>query len=97
MVYFFPTQLEAKGLQAFAKDRAYPQAIIRYATAELCDAGCDLRVCRWNNGYLDRSKPPRLRSFADYRPICEWRKGETVKEVTAREGFPILVPFEVIA
>ena len=96
MVFLFTTAAQAQALRAYAKDQAFPQAIIGFRTTELLAAGCDIRVCRWNNGYLDRSRPPRLRTFADYRPAGEWRRGDSVKEVVVVGGIPAQVPFETM-
>ena len=62
----------------------------------MIEAGCKLRVCKWNNGYPDRSKPIRLRSFSDYRPVEDWRLGDKVQEVTAFDRVPAGVPFEIV-
>ena len=56
-----------------------------------------MRLCRWNNGFPDRAKPPRIRTIDDYRPAVGWRKGDVCKEVTVAGGIPPSVPFEVLS
>ena len=96
MVFLFTTLTKAQGLQAHHFDREFSQTIIRCRTTELLGAGRDIRVCRWNNGYLDRSRPPRLRTFADYLPVSEWQKIDKVQEVAVVDGIPAPVSFEVV-
>ena len=97
MVFLFATPAKALALQTYAVDQAVAQTVICFRTAKVAAAGANLRVCRWNNGFLDRSKVPRLRTFDDYRPISEWRKGDIIQEVTATDGISARVGFEIIA
>ncbi|MBP0446380.1 hypothetical protein J8J14_16520 [Roseomonas sp. SSH11] len=97
-VFFFPTEADARRLQASPKDKGQNQAILRFETAALLQAGVTLLTCRWNNGYLDRDPPERrrLRGFADYRPAHLWRRGENLGEITAQGGTPPGLPFAII-
>jgi hypothetical protein len=97
MVFLFPSLSHAAHLKSAPADAAIDQVILRFSVASLIEAGCDLRVCRWNNGYPDRSRPPRLRTFGDYRPIADWSPGDTVQEVTIAGVIPTSVPFEVVS
>ena len=96
MVFVFETLSDAHGLIAARDDVGVDQVVIQFSTEHILAAGCDLRLCRWNNGFLDRSKPPRLRSFDDYTPAAAWRKGHRAREVTVAGGIPASVPFAVV-
>ena len=71
--------------------------ILRYDTAAVLAAGMALRVCRFNNGYIDRSPvaTARRRGFEDYRAAAEWA-GTPVREVAAPGGIPAEVGFAVL-
>ena len=97
MVFLFPFLEKAERLRGSPADAAIDQVILRFRTASLIEAGCLLRICRWNNGYPDRSRPPRLRTFSDYRPIEDWRPGDAVQEATVAGPVPASVPFEVVS
>ena len=96
MAFLSASLREAERLMRAPADAGIDQVILRYGSEQLMEAGCDLRLCRWNNGFLDRSKPPRQRGIADYTPAADWRKGDTVREVTVAGGIPVCVPFEVV-
>jgi hypothetical protein len=95
-VFLFPSLQEAAKLSNYPKDTGVDQVILQFSTDTLIQAGCDIRVCRWNNGFPDRSRPLRLREFSDYRPVTAWRRGDKVKEVTIRRSIPANVPFEIV-
>ncbi|MFC7689686.1 DUF7002 family protein [Paeniroseomonas aquatica] len=84
-VFLFPTEAAAWRLRAAEPGR--DQAVLAAPTAALLEAGCDLRLCRFNNGYVDRSPPGRrrLRGFADYRPVADWRAGPAPAGAAPRE------------
>jgi hypothetical protein len=88
MVFLFPSLKDAEGLRRSPVDAAVDQVILRFRSAALIDAGCALRLCRWNNGFPDRTRPPRQRSYDDYRLAQEWRRGDTVREVTIAGEMP---------
>ena len=96
MVFFFPRLREAETLKGAKSEEGIEQVVLAFRTSSLIEAGCKLRVCKWNNGYPDRSKPIRLRSFSDYRPVEDWRLGDKVQEVTAFDRVPAGVPFEIV-
>ena len=99
MVFFFATHEQAERLRASSRDADRDQVVLRFSTAALAEAGCALLVCRWNNGYLDRTAPERrrLRAFGDYRPVAAWRPHDPVGEITAWGGVPPGLPFEVLS
>lgn len=97
MAFLFPSIKAAARLRGFPADTELDQVIVAFETAALVEAGCDVRFCRWNNGFPDRQRPPRLRSASDYRPIAEWRRGDVVAEVVATEPVPADVPFQVVS
>ncbi len=96
MAFLFASLANAERLRSAGVDRHIDQVIIRWDTDTLVRAGADLRCCRWNNGFLDRSNPVRVRSVDDYRPVSLWKKGDVVQEVTVAGGIPAGVPFEVV-
>ncbi len=96
MVFLFPSLKDAEGLRRSPVDAAVDQVILRFRSAALIDAGCALRLCRWNNGFPDRTRPHRQRSYDDYRLAQEWRRGDTVREVTIAGEMPANIHFEVI-
>ena len=96
MVFLFPSRSAAEQLRSAPVDSGVDQVILSFETLLLVRAGCDLRVCRWNNGYPDRSRPPRRRAFSDYRPITEWKRGDKVQEVIITDRIPTSVTFEVV-
>lgn len=95
MVFLSPSMKDAEGLRRFPRDEAVDQVILGFETSRLLEAGCALRTCAWNNGYPDRANPPRIRAYADYRPISDWRPGDKVREVTIAGPVPDHVPFEI--
>ena len=96
MVFLSASSAEAERLMSAPADAQVEQVMLRCSTGQLLQAGCELRLCRWNNGFLDRSKPPRQRGFADYTLAGDWRKGDAVREITVVGGIPASVPFEVV-
>ncbi len=96
MVFLFASLAEAERLMSAPADAEVHQVILRCSTRRLLQAGCELRLCRWNNGFLDRSSPPRQRAFADYTLAADWRKGDVVREITVVGGIPTAVPFDVV-
>ena len=96
MVFLFPSLDAARALTKSPRDEAVEQIILRFETDELLKAGCELKTCRWNNGYPDRSKPARLRTFEDYRPATQWRRGDVCREITVLGAIPSQVPFNVV-
>ena len=96
MVFLFPSLKDAERLRAFAADAGIEQVVLRFETGALLEAGCALHVCRWNNGYPDRRRPPRLRTKADYRPIADWCRGDLVREATVAGPIPPSVPFATL-
>lgn len=95
-VFLFASLTEAKRLMSAPADAGVDQIILRCSTERILQAGCELRLCRWNNGFLDRSRPPRQRTFADYTLAADWRRGDVVREITAVGSIPASVLFEVI-
>lgn len=73
------------------------QVVLAWATAPLVDACLDIRVCRYNNGYIDRSPraTARKRTYSDYESAARW-SGTPVKEVVVMGGIPPTVRFEVL-
>jgi hypothetical protein len=97
MVFLFPSLEKAQNLKHSPADAAVDQVILRFRSASLIEAGCDVRFCRWNNGYPDRSRPPRLRTVSDYRPVTDWSLGDKVQEVTVAGPIPTSVPCDVVS
>ncbi len=96
MVFLFPSWTAAERLRCWRGDVGLDQVVLRYPTAALIEAGCELRVCRYNNGFPDRQKVRRLRLFSDYRPIAEWRRGDPIKEITVAGAIPPGVAFDIV-
>jgi hypothetical protein len=96
LVFLFPSLQDAAKLRNYPKDTGVDQLILKFSTVTLIQAGCDIRVCRWNNGFPDRSRPLRLREFSDYRPVTKWQRGDKVKEVTITHSIQASVPFEIV-
>ncbi|TPG41912.1 hypothetical protein EAH89_28340 [Roseomonas nepalensis] len=96
MVFLFASEADARRLAASPRDAGEDQAVLRFETAALLEAGCALLTCRWNNGYLDRAPAARrrLRAYDDYRPAALWRRGEPLGEITAFGGIPAGIPFD---
>jgi hypothetical protein len=97
MVFLFPSLKNAESFYCYPLDVEIDQVILEFDTSSLVDANCDLRVCKWNNGFPDRTRPPRCRGYTDYRPIEEWHRGDKVKEVTVTGLIPADVPFRVLS
>ncbi len=96
MVFLFASAREAERLKASPADAGIEQVVLSWRTASLIEHGSDLRVCRWNNGYPDRSRPKRMRTYDDYRPIAQWQRGDKVQEVTVSGGIPPDIPFTLL-
>jgi hypothetical protein len=96
MVFFFPSLAEAEGLKAFPTDRLVKQVVLAYSSAELLQAGCDLRFSRWNSGFPDRARPPRLRSYTDFKPVDAVQTRKDVREVTVVGCVPTSVRFNIV-
>ena len=96
MAFLFGREAEARRFMGAEPGRA--QVILRYETAAVLAAGVALRVCRFNNGYIDRSPvaTARRRRFDDYRAVAEWA-GTPVREVAAPGGIPAGVGFAVLS
>ncbi len=73
------------------------QVVLAFATAALVAARLDLRVCRYNNGYIDRSPraSARRRGFGDYEAAEGW-SGTPVKEVAVVGAIPQSIHFSVL-
>lgn len=84
-VFLFPSEAAAWRLHDAEPGR--DQAVLAAPTAALLEAGCELRFCRFNNGFIDRSPPDRrrLRAFTDFRPIAEWQAGPAAGRAALRE------------
>lgn len=95
-VFLCPTRAAALALRRAEPGR--DQVILACTTAALTEAGCVLRFCAFNNGYVDRSPAHRrrLRSHADYRPVSAWAPGTPIREVVIQEAIPVAVRFEPI-
>lgn len=96
MAFLFPTVREAQALMAAPADRGVAQTILRFRTEDVLAQHDDLRVCRWNNGFADRSRPPRIKRYEDYVPATAWTGGP-IREVVAPGGVSAAVGFEVVA
>lgn len=94
-VFLCPTRTEAMRLLRAEPSRA--QTIIAFTRSSLLEAGCALRFCPFNNGYIDRSPihRRRLRHFKDYRQINTWRPGTPIREIVTEGGIPKTVRFDV--
>lgn len=92
MVFLFVTETAARGFRGAEPGR--DQVVIAWERAALEAAGCDLRGCRFNNGYIDRSPAAkrRLRGPADYLPLAGWT-GAAPREVAVMGGIPPGLPF----
>lgn len=97
MVFLFPSAEAAERLRGFPADAGLEQVVISFEAVTLLRRGCDVRFCRWNNGFPDRRRPPRLRTASDYRPIADWYRGDIVAEVTIAGSIPAGVPFDVFS
>ncbi len=95
MVFFSPSLADARRLRAFPLDARIDQVILEVRSAALIEAGCALRLCRWNNGFPDRTVPLRQRGYDDYRPVGGWRRGDVVREVTVEGDIPAGVRFRL--
>ena len=95
-VFLCPSRAAALVLRRAEPDR--DQVLLACATAALMEAGCALRFCTFNNGYIDRSPAHRrrLRSHADYRPVSAWAPGTPVREVAIKGAIPLAVRFEAV-
>jgi hypothetical protein len=93
LVFLFAEEAVARRLMA---SESPEQAILGFRTEHLLDIA-DVRVCRFNNGYIDRRplSDPRLRTFNDYQPAAEW-KGTPVAEVVVAGAIPPEVAFSVL-
>ena len=93
LVFLFPTEAAARRLAA---SEAAEQSILRFHTHDLLQA-CTLRVCRFNNGYIDRRKrtDPRLRHFSNYVPSTDWT-GTPIAEIVVQDSIPPGIPFTVL-
>lgn len=96
MVFLFPSVDAAERLRGFPADAEFDQVIVALETVALVEAGLEVRVCRWNNGFPDRQRPTRLRAATDYRCLAEWRRGDTVSEVVVRGAIPAGIRFETV-
>ena len=92
MVFLFVRETAARRFRA--AEPARDQVLIVFDRAALEAAGCLLRGCRFNNGYLDRlpAARRRLRGPADYQPLAGWT-GPAPREVAIPGGIPAGIPF----
>ena len=92
---FFVTH-EARAIRLRDYDRDQDQIILFWCTRALLDAGLDLRVCRYNNGMVDRSPPGRrrLRAPSDYVPLSRYAGGP-ISEVAVPNAIPGSLDFTV--
>ena len=104
LAFFFGTETAARRLRD-AGDRGKgakpPQAILAFDTAAVLTAAREreVRLCAFNNGFLDRSAPGegrRLRHRGDYRPLEAWRAGERPAEIAIGWGLPPGINFELL-
>lgn len=95
MVFLFPKLDAAERLRDYPADAEFDQLIVAFETDELVEAGCDIRICRWNNGFPDRQRPPRIRAASDYRSVAEWHRDDIVSEVVVAGAIPAGIPFEI--
>ncbi|MBR0654086.1 DUF7002 family protein [Plastoroseomonas arctica] len=94
-VFLFPTRKAA--LDLLRAEPARAQTIIAFTTSALRQAGCVLRFCRFNNGFIDRSPPDgrRLRHYEDYRLTDGWAPRTPIHEIVIEGGIPPTVRFDV--
>jgi hypothetical protein len=102
LVFFFGAEAPARRLRD-AGDRGKgakpPQAVLAFDTAAVLAAGCEVLLCAFNNGFLDRSAPGpgrRRRRHDDYRPVERWRRGDRPAEIAVPGALPLSVSFDVI-
>ena len=101
-VFFFGTEAAARRLRdagGRGKGAKPPQAILAFDTAAVLDAGCEVLLCAFNNGFLDRSAPGsarRLRRYGDYRPLERWRGGDRPAEIAIARELPAHINFELL-
>ena len=101
LVFFFGAEAAARRLRD-AGDRGKgakpPQAVLAFDTAAVLAAGCEVLLCAFNNGFLDRSSPSarRRRRYEDYRPLDAWRRGDRPAEVTVPWELPPGTAFEAL-
>jgi hypothetical protein len=93
MVFLFASRSRACRLQQAEPTRT--QVVLEWRTHEVLAHAREVRVCRYNNGTIDRLPPARrrLRSFADYVPIGEWCLREKFNEVAIYGGLPPEIGF----
>lgn len=103
LVFFFGAEAAARRLRDAAdrgKGAKPPQAILAFDTRTvLAAAGRDLKLCAFNNGFLDRSavgQGRRLRHWDDYRPLGAWPDGGRPSEIAVVRGLPAGLGFEVL-
>ena len=103
LVFFFGTEAAARRLQGAAdrgKGAKPPQAILAFDTgAVLAATGGEVLPCAFNNGFLDRSAPGngrRLRRYADYRPLGQWRRGDRPAEIAVAHALPPSIALEAL-
>ena len=102
LVFFFGAEAAARRLRD-AGDRGKgakpPQAVLAFDTAAVLAAGCEVLLCAFNNGFLDRSAPGpgrRRRRHDDYRPVERWRRGDRPAEIAVPGALPLSVSFDGI-
>ena len=105
LAFVFGTEAAARRLRD-AGDRGKgakpPQAILAFDTAAVLEAAGErgLRLCAFNNGFLDRSAPGegrRLRRRDDYRPLGRWRQGDRPAEIAITQALPPGITLELMS
>jgi hypothetical protein len=103
LVFLFPTEAAARRLRDSSdrgKGAKPPQAVLAFDTGAILAAGCGLRLCAYNNGFLDRSAAGpgrRLRHRADYCVLDQWPDGRLPAEIAIERGLPTGNAFGVLA
>ncbi len=104
LVFFFGTEAAAwrlRGASDRGKEAKPPQAVLAFDTAAvLAAAGREVRLCAFNNGFLDRSAPGsgrRLRGYGDYRPLERWRLADRPAEIAIERALPAGIKLKLLS